>query len=76
MFKEEESGDDRVNIVRTQQLLDTKPDTISSACPFCMRMLTDGLANQSREELPQLDIAGLGRLQHDQAGDAAQHLRR
>ncbi len=57
MFKEEEPGDERVNDVRTRQLLATKPDAISSACPFCMRMLTDGLANQSREELPQVDIA-------------------
>jgi len=57
MFKEEESGTDRVNLLRTQQLLDTKPDAISSACPFCMRMLTDGLAGKDRESLPQLDIA-------------------
>lgn len=59
MFKEEESGDERVNIVRTQQLLDTNPDAVSSACPFCMRMLTDGLAGKDREEVPQLDIAEL-----------------
>ncbi|MCH7591324.1 MAG: 4Fe-4S dicluster domain-containing protein [Planctomycetes bacterium] len=57
MFKEEEPGDERVNMVRTKQLLDTKPDAVSSACPFCMRMLTDGLAGHDREELPQLDIA-------------------
>ncbi|MCH7839437.1 MAG: (Fe-S)-binding protein [Planctomycetes bacterium] len=57
MFKEEEPGDERVNIARTQQLLDTKPDAVSSACPFCMRMLTDGLASKNREEVEQLDIA-------------------
>ncbi len=57
MFKEEEPGTDRVNDLRTQQLLDTKPDAISSACPFCMRMLTDGLAGKNREEVPQLDVA-------------------
>ena len=57
MFKEEEPGDERVNIVRTQQLLDTSPDAVSSACPFCMRMLTDGLASKEREDVPQLDIA-------------------
>ncbi len=59
MFKEEEPGDERINIVRTGQLLDTKPDAISSACPFCMRMLTDGLASKDRDEVPQLDIAEL-----------------
>ncbi len=57
MFKEEESGDMRVNALRTEQLLDTKPDMIASACPFCTRMLTDGLADKGREDVPQLDIA-------------------
>ncbi|MFQ5590513.1 MAG: (Fe-S)-binding protein [Phycisphaerae bacterium] len=59
MFKEEEPGKQRVNALRTTQLLDTAPDAISSACPFCMRMLTDGLAEKEREDLPQLDIAEL-----------------
>ncbi len=59
MFKEEESGDSRVNDERTKQLLDTSPDAISTACPFCMRMITDGLAGQDKEDLPQLDIAEL-----------------
>jgi len=57
MFKEEEHGEERINAVRTQQLLDTKPDCVSSACPFCMRMLTDGLATKDREDVEQLDIA-------------------
>jgi len=57
MFKEEEPGKERVNAARTDQLLATNPDTISSACPFCMRMLTDGLAEKDREDLPQLDVA-------------------
>ena len=57
MFKEEEEGRERVSGVRTQQLLDTNPDAISSACPFCMRMLIDGLADKDRENMPQLDVA-------------------
>ena len=57
MFKEEESGNERVSAARTQQLLDTDPDAVGSACPFCMRMLTDGLADKDREEIPSLDIA-------------------
>ncbi len=59
MFKEEEHGMERVNIVRTEQLLETQPDAVASACPFCMRMLTDGLASKGRENIPQLDIAEL-----------------
>lgn len=57
MFKEEEHGTQRVSALRTGQLLDTTPDAIASACPFCMRMLTDGLAEKDRESLPQLDVA-------------------
>lgn len=57
MFKEEEPGDTKVSTRRTEQLLATRPDTIASACPFCMRMLTDGLNDAGKENLPQLDIA-------------------
>ena len=54
----EEQNKDRMNVRRTLQLLETKPDTIASACPFCMTMLTDGLKDQEKEEdVRQLDIA-------------------
>jgi Fe-S oxidoreductase len=59
MFKEEEPGTERVNIARTEQLLETQPDIVSSGCPFCMRMLTDGLASKHREGVPQKDVAEL-----------------
>ncbi len=59
MFKEEEEGKERIANVRTLQLLDTNPDTISSACPFCQRMLIDGLADNEKEDMPQMDIAEL-----------------
>jgi len=59
MFKEEEAGDERVNERRADQLLKTSPDCVSSACPFCARMLTDGLAAKDREDVEQLDVAEL-----------------
>lgn len=59
MFKEEEHGSERVNIARTHQLMETRPDAVASACPFCMRMLTDGLGATGHENVPQLDIAEL-----------------
>jgi len=59
MFKEEEEGSDRVNIRRTEQLLATKPDTIASSCPFCQRMLIDGLAAKDASDVGQMDIAEL-----------------
>ncbi len=57
MFKEEEHGDARVNVRRTEQLLATGSNVIASACPFCLRMLTDGLAGKERTDVEQLDIA-------------------
>jgi len=56
-FKEEEPGSDRVNYVRTDQLAATGANVVASACPFCMRMLTDGLAARDREDVRQMDIA-------------------
>ena len=58
MFKEEEKGELRVNERRTDQLLSTGCDTVASACPFCMTMLTDGLKSREKEdEVAQLDVA-------------------
>jgi len=60
MFKEAEPGEERVNNKRTLQLLDTGADTVASACPFCMTMLSDGIKDQEKEdEVSQLDIAQL-----------------
>ena len=59
MFMEEQNQD-RVNVKRTLQLLDTGAKTIASACPFCMTMLTDGLKSKSLEDkVKQLDVAEL-----------------
>jgi Fe-S oxidoreductase len=59
MFMEEQNKD-RVNVKRTLQLLDTGAQTIASACPFCMTMLTDGIKSKSLEEkVKQLDVAEL-----------------
>ena len=46
----EEQNSNRVNVKRTLHLLDTGAQTIASACPFCMTMLTDGIKSQSKEE--------------------------
>ena len=60
MFKESETGNQEVNIKRTEQALDTKPEIIAAGCPFCNTMLTDGIKNKKREEdVKVLDIAEL-----------------
>ncbi|HEY8075001.1 MAG TPA: (Fe-S)-binding protein, partial [Labilithrix sp.] len=56
----EEQNNNRVNVKRTLQLVDTGAKTLASACPFCMTMLTDGLKSQSLEDrVKQLDVAEL-----------------
>ena len=59
MFKESEPGNQEVNIKRTEQALDTKPEIIAAGCPFCNTMLTDGVKNKKRENVKVLDIAEL-----------------
>jgi len=60
MFKDAEPGNQEINIKRTEEALDTKPDIIAAGCPFCNTMLTDGIKNKKREESVQvLDIAEL-----------------
>jgi Fe-S oxidoreductase/nitrate reductase gamma subunit len=41
----EETRGTRINAERTRQVLETTADTVAVACPFCMVMLKDGLAD-------------------------------
>jgi Fe-S oxidoreductase len=56
-FWMEEQNKDRVNVKRTLQLVETQAKTITTACPFCQTMITDGLKALSKEEeVRQLDV--------------------
>ncbi|MCU0321686.1 MAG: (Fe-S)-binding protein [Chitinophagaceae bacterium] len=58
MFKEDEPGDKRINIERTDEALETGAKFIAAACPFCNTMMTDGVKNREKEsEVAVLDIA-------------------
>jgi len=58
MFKEPEKGDKDVNIERTEEALQTKPDIIATGCPFCNTMMTDGVKNKEKEaDVQVLDLA-------------------
>ncbi|APA65477.1 MAG: (Fe-S)-binding protein [Maribacter dokdonensis] len=60
MFKEPEKGDKDVNIERTEQALETKPEIIAAGCPFCNTMMTDGVKNKEKEgAVAVMDIAEL-----------------
>jgi len=60
MFKEAEKGNKEVNIERTEEALQLKPDVIAVACPFCNTMMTDGVKHFNKEgQTKVLDVAEL-----------------
>jgi Fe-S oxidoreductase len=60
MFKEPEKGDKDINVLRTEDALETKPEIIATGCPYCNTMMTDGVKFKEKEnEIEVLDIAEL-----------------
>lgn len=59
MWLEENIGN-RINVMRTEQALQTKPEVIAVNCPFCLTMIEDGLKEHDQSEYVQAkDIAEL-----------------
>jgi Fe-S oxidoreductase len=59
MWMEEKAGK-RVNIARTEQALEVHPEIISSACPYCLTMLSDGTKMKGvDDQIRTKDIAEL-----------------
>ena len=59
MWMEEETGH-RINVSRTEQALAVNPSIISSGCPYCLTMLSDGTkAKEVEETVETLDVAEL-----------------
>ena len=61
MWMDEDLGT-RINLNRTDEALALSPDIVTAACPFCVTMLTDGVAQRSAEgaadeSVEVLDIA-------------------
>lgn len=57
LFLEDDEGG-RINEERTKEALATNAETIASACPFCMTMMTDGVKHFNKtEEVKVKDIA-------------------
>ena len=58
MFKEPEPGNKDVNVERTEEALEIKPQVIAAGCPFCNTMLTDGVKSKEKENSVQvMDVA-------------------
>ena len=59
MWMEEETGN-RINVARTEQALAVSPSVISSGCPYCLTMLSDGTkAKEVEEKVNTYDVAEL-----------------
>ena len=48
MWMEEKIGK-RINVERTEEALELDPDVISTACPFCITMLSDALTTKKQD---------------------------
>ncbi|WP_066251343.1 (Fe-S)-binding protein [Neobacillus drentensis] len=56
MWMEEDTGT-RINIARTEQLLETKATIISTGCPYCLTMISDGTkAKEVEDQVQTLDV--------------------
>jgi len=60
MFKDAEAGDKEVNVLRTEDALETKPQIIATGCPYCKTMMTDGVTfKEKSNQIVVKDIAEL-----------------
>lgn len=56
MWMEEHSGT-RINVARTEQALAVNPSVISSGCPYCLTMISDGTkAKEVEDKVQTLDV--------------------
>lgn len=60
MWKEDEPGDKRINMDRTEEALGTGAEIVAVNCPFCLTMMSDGVkAKEKQEEVMVYDLAEL-----------------
>ncbi len=58
MWKEDEPGDKRINIERSEEALETGADVVAVNCPFCMTMLSDGMkAAEKQDDVMVYDLS-------------------
>lgn len=59
-WKEEEQGDRRINIERTEEVLETEAEILAVNCPFCLTMMEDGIkAKEAQDKVKVYDLAEL-----------------
>ncbi|HEX7475765.1 MAG TPA: heterodisulfide reductase-related iron-sulfur binding cluster, partial [Dehalococcoidales bacterium] len=50
MWLEEQKVGERINVMRTQQALQTRAGLVATACPYCLQMFQDGIKTAAAEE--------------------------
>lgn len=59
MWMEEKIGT-RINQMRTEQAVQTKAESVGTACPYCLTMLGDGIKEKGLEEsMTSFDLSEL-----------------
>ena len=60
MFKDAEPGNKEINVLRTEDAIETQPEIIATGCPYCNTMMTDGVKFKEKEgKILVMDIAEL-----------------
>ncbi len=60
MFKEAEKGNKEIFVERTEEAIETQPNIVTTGCPFCNTMLSDGVKNKEQENNVKVyDVAEL-----------------
>ncbi len=60
LWLEEQKKGERINVMRTEQAMETRAQIIATACPYCLQMFEDGIKAKAAEEtLKTRDIAEL-----------------
>ncbi|MFY3792990.1 heterodisulfide reductase-related iron-sulfur binding cluster [Ureibacillus sp. MALMAid1270] len=72
MWMEEHVGN-RINVARTEQAIATSASVISSGCPYCLTMLSDGTkAKEVEDQIGTYDVVEL--LERSVLGDRSNHV--
>jgi Fe-S oxidoreductase len=58
MFKEDEPGEQRINIERADEIISSGAEIVAANCPFCITMITDGTkARDKQDDIMVMDIS-------------------
>src|SRR5690606_27147965 len=72
-FWMEETIGERINHHRAKEALETEPNQVASACPFCLIMMRDGVADLGKDEqVATRDVAEIGAGALESQGGPAQ----